>query len=70
MVQQTPLLWLLLALLITLPLTFARAEHWWLYDWYLPARYELDIAYFNLKPLRTPMIQAGAVTSIQCHDAR
>jgi hypothetical protein len=22
-------------------------------DWYLPARYELDIAYFNLKPSTT-----------------
>ena len=28
-------------------------------DWYLPARYELDIAYFNLKPGTTANITSG-----------
>jgi hypothetical protein len=31
-------------------------------DWYLPSRYELDIAYFNLKPGTQQTIQTGAPT--------
>jgi hypothetical protein len=35
-------------------------------DWYLPARYELDIAYFNLKPGTTANnAQAGEATFTQ-----
>jgi hypothetical protein len=35
-------------------------------DWYLPARYELDIAYFNLKPgTRVNDTQAGEATFTQ-----
>jgi hypothetical protein len=31
-------------------------------DWYLPSRYELDIAYFNLKPTTQQTTQVGAQT--------
>jgi hypothetical protein len=51
MVQLTLLQWSRQALLITLLLTSARISSIGGFtDWYLPARYELDIAYFNLKP--------------------
>ena len=32
-------------------------------DWYLPSRYELDIAYFNLKPTTTSNNTGGGVNS-------